>query len=132
MEIIVNARTDPDIKVAPLLSATKYHQCDPGVSIVESVAHFCRNLILILTKEGLQFKSRDANHPVLDRIGNALRLLKCRSSVHREIMDHEMNQFRGVMQSLERRHRLNKVLKRCSFPVNQGICGGDIHDRYEN
>ena len=36
------------------------------------------------------------------------------------------------MQPLECIHRPNKVLKQCSFPVNRGGGGGDVHDRHWN
>ena len=96
------------------------------------VARVCRNIIHIYIKEGLRFKSRDENHPVSDRIGHALRHLGCRTIVHRELLDHEMNQFGGGMKSPKRRHYPNKVLKQCGFPVNQGIFGCNVHDRYGN
>ena len=127
-----NAWTDPAIKVTTLRSATKSHQFDTGVLLGRFIAHVCGNLIHVFIEEGLRSESRDANHPVSDRIGHALRLLECISSVHREMLAHERNQFGGGMQSLERRHLPNKVLGLCSFSVNQGICGGEVHDRYGN
>ena len=100
-----NARNDPVINITTLNSETKYHQFDPKLLFV-----------------GLRFESRDANHPVLERIRHALLLLECGASVHRELMTREMNHFRIDMLYLERRHRTNKVLERCSFPVDQSNC----------
>ena len=120
------------IKVTPLSSATKYHQFDPGGPLGVFIAPVYRNLVHIYIEVGQCFKSCDANHPVLDRIGHNIRLLECIASVHRELLDNEINQFREGMQYLERRHRSKEVLKKCRFPVKQIICSGDAHDIYGN
>ena len=127
-----NTQNDTTIKVTPLQSALKNHKFDPGGSLGGFVAHICHNVIHIYIAEGLRFKSRNANHPESERIEHALRPLECRPIIHRDLLAHKMNQFGGGMQSLERRHHQNKALERCSFPVNQGICWGDVHDRYGN
>ena len=47
-------------------------------------------------------------------------------------MAYKVDQFRGGMQPLARRHRPNKLLERCRFPVNQVITRGDVHDLHGN
>ena len=48
------------------------------------------------------------------------------------MLSHEVDQLGGGMHPLDPRQRPNKVLERCICPVNQGVCGGDVHDQYGN
>ena len=132
LEIIGNTQTDTAIEVDPIRSATDYHQFDLGELLGGFVSHVFRNLVHIYINEGLQFEGRDANHPVSDIIGHALRLLECRAGFHRDILSHEMDQFGLVMQPLDHRHRPNKVLERCRLPEDQDTYGGNFRDRYRN
>ena len=68
-----------------------------------------------------EVKGRDANHPVSEGIGHALRLLGCRAYTHRGLPAHEVNQLGGGMQPLGHRHCPDKVLERCSVWVSQGV-----------
>ena len=90
LEIRGTTQTDPNIKVTLLQIATKPHQIYLARLLGVFVAHVCCDLIHISIDEGLRFEIIDAKHPVLDRIIHAMRLLECRASVHRELLDHEM------------------------------------------
>ena len=129
---IGNSRTDPDIKFTLVLSGNKSKQIDPRGSFFRYVAHVYNEFVHISVPGRLQFEGCNANNPVSDGNGHAMRLLECISGVHREMLSHELDQLRVSMKHLDLRHRQNKVLERCRFPVNHGVGGGDIHDRYRN
>ena len=132
LEIRGNSRTEPDIKVPPLHSATKSHHFGPRGTLCGFIAQAGRNLVHISVEECLRFDGCNANHLVSDGSGHALHFLECRAGVHKELMAHELDPFGVSMQYLERRHRPNNMIERCRFLVNQGVGGGDVHDQYGN
>ena len=127
-----NSWTYPDIKFTPLWIANKSNQFDPRRLIYGLAAHVCRKFVHIFVEELLWFKGRDANYPVSYGSVHSLSLLELIVVIYMDLLDHEVDQFRGGIQPLERRHRPNKVLGRCKFLVNQCVGGRNVHDQYGN